>query len=162
MLTQKQIKLRNKLLSPVKQWFYYANNLPMGIISGIRLVQLDEEKSVATVPYRWWNKNPFDSMYFSVQSMAAELSTAAPALLALESVDAAIAFIIVDLKAEFVKKAKSGITFTCCDYHKYLDAVSWLDKPDDATTVTVKTVGRDVDDDEVAIFYFTWSFKRRS
>jgi len=32
---------------------------------------------VATVKHRWLNQNPFNSMYFAVQAMAAELTTGA-------------------------------------------------------------------------------------
>ena len=134
----------------------------MGLFSGIKLMQLDETVSVSEVPFRWCNKNPFNSMYFAVQSMAAELSTAAPVLMALKGTDADVALIIVDLKAEFVKKAQSKITFSCVDYDKIASAVAQLKQVDDTVMVTAKTTGRDVEHNEVASFYFTWSFKRRS
>lgn len=160
MLTRKQIKFTSDFLSPFKQKFYYLKNLPMGLISGIKLIQLDEAASVSEVPFRWCNKNPFNSMYFAVQSMAAELSTAAPVMLALKGTDAAL--IIVDMKVDFVKKAQSRITFTCMEYGKINHAVTRLQQAGDTAAVTVKTTGRDVDGSEVATFYFTWSFKRRS
>ena len=160
MLTRKQIKFTSDFLSPFKQKLYYLKNLPMGLISGIKLIQLDEAISVSEVPFRWCNKNPFNSMYFAVQSMAAELSTAAPVMLALKGTDAAL--IIVDLKVDFVKKAQSRITFTCMEYGKIHNAVTRLQQAGDTAAVTVKTTGRDVDGSEVATFYFTWSFKRRS
>ena len=162
MLSQKQIKFTGDFLSPFKQKLYYLKSLPMGLISGIKLIQLDEERSVSEVPFRWCNKNPFNSMYFSVQSMAAELSTAAPVMLALKGSDASVALIIVDLKADFVKKVQSKITFTCIEYGRIYDAVMQLKQTGDTAAVNVKTVGRDIDGDEVATFYFTWSFKRRS
>ncbi len=133
----------------------------MGLISGIKLIHLDEKKSVSEVPFRWCNKNPFKSMYFAVQSMAAELSTAAPALMALKGNEKNIAYIIVDVKAEFFKKAQSKVTFSCMDYDKFHNAISQLSQPDDRVTVTAKTVGRDAENNEVALFYFTWSFKVR-
>ena len=80
----------------------------------------------------------------------------------LKGTDADIALIIVDLKAEFVKKAQSKITFSCIDFDKIANAVTQLKQVDDTVTVTAKTTGRDVDNTEVASFYFTWSFKRRS
>ncbi|MBE9559255.1 MAG: DUF4442 domain-containing protein [Proteobacteria bacterium] len=162
MLTRKQIKFTSDFLSPFKQKLYYLKNLPMGLISGIKLIQLDEAASVSEVPFRWCNKNPFNSMYFAVQSMAAELSTAAPVMLALKGSDANVALIIVDLKVDFVKKAQSKITFTCMEYGKIYDAVTGLQQAGDTAAATVKTTGRDVDGSEVATFYFTWSFKRRS
>ncbi len=162
MLSRKQKKFRDDFLSPYKQKLFYLKSLPMAILSGIRLIHLDEEKAVTEVPFRWCNKNPFRSMYFAVQSMAAELSTAAPVFMALQGVDADIAFIIVDLKAEFVKKAQSKVTFSCADYDKFFNAISQLNQHDDTVLVTAKTVGRDVENNEVAVFYFTWSFKVRS
>jgi len=161
MLSKEQKKFRDDFLSPFKQRFFYFKNLPMGLISGIKLIHLDEKKSVSEVPFRWCNKNPFKSMYFAVQSMAAELSTAAPALMALKGNGKNIAFIIVDVRAKFLKKAQSKITFSCLDYGKFHNSISQLSQPDDTVTVIAKTVGRDVENNEVAVFYFTWSFKVR-
>ncbi|HHJ34837.1 MAG TPA: DUF4442 domain-containing protein [Gammaproteobacteria bacterium] len=162
MLSEKQIKFQSDFLSPLKQKLFYLKDLPMGLIAGIRLIQLDESVCVTEVPFRWRNKNPFRSIYFAVQSMAAELSTAAPVLLVLKGLEANIAYIIVDLKVTFVKKAQSKITFTCTDYGNILDALSSLRHPDDNAEVTLKTVGRDAQGEEVAVFHFTWSFKVRS
>lgn len=133
----------------------------MALLSGIRLIHLDENRSVSKVPFRWLNKNPFDSMYFAVQSMAAELSTAAPVILALKGIDVNVALIITELKVDFVKKARSKVIFTCRDYRAINTAVTGLKQPGDTATVTVKSIGRDMDDDEVATFNFTWSFKVR-
>ena len=162
MLSCEQIKFRDSFLTPFKQKLYYLKSLPMGLVSGIRLIHLDENKSVSELPFRWLNKNPFNSMYFAVLSMAAELSTAAPVMLATKATDANIALIIVELKVEFVKKAQSKITFTCMDYENIYNAVTQLKQCDDTAVVTAKTTGRDIDGNEVATFYFTWSFRRRS
>ena len=162
MLSHEQLKFRDNFLSPFKQKLYYLKNLPMGLISGIRLIHLDEKRSVSELPFRWLNKNPFNSIYFAVLSMAAELSTAAPVMLALKASDANIALIIVELKVDFIKKAQSKIIFTCIDYDDICNAVSQLKKADDTAVFTAKTTGRDIDDNEVATFYFTWSFRRRS
>ena len=162
MLSKEQKKFRDDFLSPLKQRLFYFKSLPMALISGIKVIHLDEKKSTSEVPFRWSNKNPFKSMYFAVQSMAAELSTAAPALMALKGNEKNIAYIIVDLKAEFFKKAQSKVTFSCLDYDKFFIAISQLSQPDDTVTVTAKTVGRDAENNEVAVFHFTWSFKVRS
>ncbi|MBT8135006.1 MAG: DUF4442 domain-containing protein [Gammaproteobacteria bacterium] len=133
----------------------------MGLISGIRLIRIDENKSVTQVPFRWVNKNPFESIYFAVLSMAAELSTAAPVIMALKGLEANVAFIIVGLKADFSKKAKSRVIFTCEDYLAINDAISQLSEPGDTASITAETIGRDVNGEEVARFYFTWSFRVR-
>jgi len=162
MLNRKQLQFRKRFLSPLRQKFYFLGSLPIALITGIRLVHLDESVSVSQIPYRWVNKNPFDSMYFAVQSMAAELSTAAHVILALEGLGIDAAFIIVDLKADFVQKARSRIFFTCTDYHRICETVGQIRTPGDVATVQVKTTGVDENDEQVATFYFTWSFKLRS
>ena len=133
----------------------------MGLISGIRLIRIDEDKSVTEVPFRWVNKNPFKSIYFAVLSMAAELSTAAPVIMALKGLDANVAFIIVGLKADFSKKAQSRVVFTCEDFVAINDAISQLSEPGDTVSIMAETIGRDINDEEVARFYFTWSFRVR-
>ena len=134
----------------------------MALLAGVRLVELNEEKAVATVPFKPRNKNPFKSMYFAVQSMAAELSTAAPALLALKGIDANVAFIIVKNEATYSKKAVSKSTFTCQDFNAYESALASLKQKGDSVEVTGRTIGVDEKGEQVSTFSFTWSFKRRN
>ena len=161
MLNREQQRFVKRFLSPFKQRLYYLRSLPMGLISGIRLIRLDEDISVTEVPFRWLNKNPFKSIYFAVLSMAAELSTAAPVIMALKGLEVNVAFIIVGLKADFTKKAQSKITFTCEDYAVINDVVSQLTKSGDTAMVTAQTIAHDLSGEEVARFYFTWSLKVR-
>jgi acyl-coenzyme A thioesterase PaaI-like protein len=162
MLTNKQVKFTNDFLHPLKQRFFFLRQLPMALLAGVKLVALDEEKAIATVPFKPRNKNPFKSMYFAVQSMAAELSTAAPPMLALRGMDANVALIIVKNEAFYFKKATTKITFTCTDYKKYADALAQLKNGGDTAEVTAIAKGTDEHGVEVAEFRFTWSFKRRT
>ena len=98
-------------------------NLPMAWIAGLRLRELSAERCVTSVPFKRLNKNPFRSIYFAVQSMAAEFSTAAYCRLAIEGHKPSVAFIIVDLKACFGKKATDRVYFTCEDGDRAFEAV---------------------------------------
>jgi len=162
MLNARQTAFRNIFLSPLKQRFYFLKHLPMAALAGVKLIFLDEEKAVAIVPFMRRNKNPFKSMYFAVQSMAAELSTASLAMLALKSLEADVALIITENRAEFNKKAQTEISFTCVDYSEFKKAFNELKNAGDTTSVTAKTIGTNSEGEEVAVFYFTWSFKRRN
>ena len=51
--------------------------LPMGFLSGMRIKELNDEKCIVTVPYKWINKNPFKSTFWAVLGMAAEMSSGA-------------------------------------------------------------------------------------
>jgi acyl-coenzyme A thioesterase PaaI-like protein len=162
MLTQNQQNFKRSFLNLYKQRFYFWRQLPMALLAGVRLVELDEEKAVATVPFKPRNKNPFKSMYFAVQSMAAELSTAAPAMLAIKGCEFEVALIIVNMKAVYSKKAKTKLIFRCTDYVSYVDAISSLHAAGDTVEVTAKTVGVDEEGDKVSTFHFTWIFKRKN
>jgi hypothetical protein len=162
MLTPKQEAFARQFIHPIKQRIFFWKKLPMALLGRVRLVELNEEKAVATVPFNRRNINPFSSMYFAVQSMAAELSTAAPAMLALKGLDANVALIIVKNEAFYYKKATSKITFTCTDYKKYADALAQLKNAGDTAEVTAIAKGTNEHGVEVSEFRFTWSFKKRA
>jgi hypothetical protein len=121
-LNSKQLKMVRQVTSAQFKWFLFTQ-LPMGWIAGLKVQSLSPEKCVTSVPYKWLTKNPFKSMYFAVQSMAAELSTASTCLLAVAGQKPSIAFIIVDMKASFFKKATSKVYFTCEDAIQAFEAV---------------------------------------
>ena len=66
-------KLRSQMKSPVLLPLFMLAKLPLGVAAGLRVKSLDTERCEVTVPHRWRNKNPFGSMYFAVQAMAAEM-----------------------------------------------------------------------------------------
>jgi len=91
--------------------------LPSAWWCGVRLRHLDEEKAVVTVRHRWINQNPFKSMFWAVQGMAAELSTGALVISKIKSSGKNISMLVANNKASFTKKATGKITFSCDDGH---------------------------------------------
>ena len=51
--------------------------LPAAWWCGVRLKYIDKKKAVVSVKHVWRNQNPYKSMFWAVQGMAAELSTGA-------------------------------------------------------------------------------------
>lgn len=133
----------------------------MVAVAGIRVKKLDAEKCETTVPFKHLNKNPFKSMYFAVQAMAAEISTAIPAMIAIEKHDLSVAMLVVENKSEFYKKGVSKITFTCEDIQGFSETIEKCISTKEAHTYTAKTTGTMSDGTVVSVFYFTWSFKVR-
>lgn len=162
MLNPKQQQLANQVTSGIKFPLYLMKSLPMGWLAGLRIRELSPERCTTSVPFKNLNKNPFKSIYFAVQSMAAELSTASPCLLAITGQKPSVAFIIVDLKATFSKKATGRVYFTCEDGAKAFEAVQRCTTTGEAAEATFKTVGKMKDGTIVSEFEFTWSFKQRS
>lgn len=161
-LNPKQQRLAKQVTNGFLFPFFLMKSLPMGWIAGLRVRELNEAQCVTSVPYKNLNKNPFKSTYFAVQSMAAELSTATPCLLAVAGIKPSVAFIIVDLKANFSKKATDRVYFTCADGAKAFEAVEKCIQTGESAEATFKTVGRMKDGTVVSEFEFTWSFKQRN
>ncbi|MFM7022769.1 MAG: DUF4442 domain-containing protein [Flavobacteriales bacterium] len=160
-LTPKQEKLKSRMLNPFVFFLFTLFKVPAVAIAGIRVKTLDAGKCTVTVPFKFLNKNPFQSMYFAVQAMAAEISTAIPAMLAIEKHDVSFAMLVVKTEAEFFKKGISKITFVCEDGKAFAEALEKSIATKEPVTVKAKTLGTMADGTVVSEFYFTWSFKAR-
>ena len=160
-LNPEQQKLTHQVTNGFKFPLFLMKSLPMGWIVGLRVREFSTEKCTTSVPFKFLTKNPFKSTYFAVQSMAAELSTAMPCLLAITEKNPSVAFILVDLKATFSKKATDRIYFTCEDSVRAFEAVEKCIATGEAAEAAFKTIGKMKDSTIVSEFEFTWSFKQR-
>jgi len=156
-----QQKFARKVTNPFFMRLYMLSSLPMGLLAGLRVREVTDTQTVVSVPFKYLNKNPFRSIYFAVQSMAAEMSTATACLLAVQGHKPSVAFIIVDLKAHFTKKATGRVYFTCEDNRQAFEAVEKCIETGEAEQATFKTTGKMKDGTVVSEFQFTWSFKQR-
>jgi len=155
-------KLAARLSRPWPMRAFFLARLPLALVAGLRVREIDRRHCVVTVPYGWRTTNPFRSTYFAALSMAAELSTGALAMLATRGAPAPAALLIVALEASFEKKAVASTAFTCEDGDAIFAAVAATLATGDPAVVRVETFGRSPDGVEVARFAFTWSFKRRA
>ena len=153
--------MTEKLKNPILLKLFFLRKLPLALFAGLKMHHIDEEKSIASIRYGWITKNPFKSMYFAAQSMAAEFATAVLAVQAIEQSGKNVAMIITGLKAEFSKKATSRVTFTCNDGLKYSEGLKQAIEKGEAVEIEGRAEGRDATGEVVSIFYVTWSFKER-
>jgi acyl-coenzyme A thioesterase PaaI-like protein len=105
------------------------------------------------------NQNPFQSIYFAALAMAAELSTGILALTSVQAASKPVSMLVFDMNANFTKKAKSKIVFTCTQGKEITEAIEESIRTGEGKIVTVNTVGVDEVGDKVAEFNFTWTFK---
>jgi hypothetical protein len=154
-------RTRQRMLSPFWIRLFFLAKLPLALVAGLRLHELTDERCSASVPYGWRSTNPFRSTYFAALAMAAELSTGALALRAVESAPGSVALLITGMTASFEKKATARTTFTCTDGPRLAEAVARAAGTGEPVEVTTETVGTMADGTVVARFTFTWSFKAR-
>jgi len=157
---------KNKILSLAKSSFkfriYLFYKLPAAFFSGVKIKSITLEKCTTTVPYKWLTQNPFRSTYFASLAMAAEMSTGILALINTYNKKMRISMLVVKMEANYFKKA-TGITFfTCEDGLQIEQAVIEASKNQEGKTVTVTTIGKNKNDELIAEFLFTWSFKAKN
>lgn len=140
-------------------WLLYK--LPSALFCGIRVRELSEARCRTRVPFGWRSQNPFQSIYFAAQAMAAELSTGALVMLATGNEEGSFSTLIVESHSRFGKKASQEVIFTCEAGPEVFAAVAEAKASGQPRTITVETVGRLPDGAEASRFTYTWSIKRR-
>ena len=136
--------------------------LPAAWICGVRVDSLIEDKCVVRVKHRWINQNPFKSLFWAVQGMAAEMAGGLLLMNKINKSGQSIAMLLVGSSSVFTKKATGKILFTY-DQGEHLDKLI-IDAVTTKLpqTITIKTKGVNEKGDVVSEFSFDWSIKLRS
>ena len=133
--------------------------LPSAFWSGVRAKSINETQCVVSVKHRWANQNPFKSIYFAVQAMAAELSTGAIVMLHIQKSKRNISMLVANNKGNFSKKATGRITFTCNDGHLIEDAVKKTIETGEGQTFWMKSIATNEKGEQVSEMDFEWSIR---
>ncbi|PTX43384.1 uncharacterized protein DUF4442 [Christiangramia gaetbulicola] len=149
-------------LSPSKLNSFLMLKLPSAWLCGVRVKHIDQTECIVSVKHRWINQNPFNSMYFAVQAMAAELSTGALVMNKIQQSDKKVSMLVAQNKSVFTKKATGKIKFTCYDGNKVNEALERTLKTGEGQTFWMKSVGLNKDGDEVSVFEFEWTVKAKN
>jgi Domain of unknown function (DUF4442) len=136
--------------------------LPSAYFCGVRVKSISEDKCVTSVKYKWINQNPFRSMFWAVQGMAAELSTGALVLSCVRDSDRTISMLIAGNKATFLKKATGRINFTCEDGLQIKHAIQKTIETGQGQTCWMKAEGINSEGIPVSVFEFEWTVKLKN
>lgn len=145
--------------SPLQYKLFLLSKLPMAWVAGLKIVELDQEKASVVVGYKWINQNPFQSIYFAVLGMAAELSTGVICFANIYQRKPSMSILIVNLQANFHKKATGKIKFTCKDGMKIQQAIDAAYSSKESQVIQCSSTGLNENNEVVADFVFTWSMK---
>ena len=148
--------------SPAKLNAFLFLKLPAAFWSGVRVKSVSEERCVVTVTHRWFNQNPFKSMYFAVQAMAAELTTGALVMTKIKESGRNISMLVANNNGNFSKKATGRITFTCNDGYLIKEAIQKAIDTNEGQTVWMKSIGENANREQVSEMNFEWSIKSKS
>ncbi|RLJ64473.1 uncharacterized protein DUF4442 [Lacinutrix venerupis] len=146
-------------LTPSKINTFNFFKLPSVFFTGVRVKTIDNNACTVKVKHRWINQNPFKSMFWAVQGMAAELTTGALVLAKIRSSGKNISMLVSNNNATFTKKATGKITFTCKDGHLIDEALKQTIATGEGQTLWMQSIGTNQDGVIVSTFNFEWSVK---
>lgn len=144
---------------PLKFKLFLLTKLPAAFIAGIRIKSCNEEACSVSVPFKWLTQNPFRSTYFACLSMAAEMSTGALAMANIYQRKPKASMLITSVESKYYKKATGKTIFTCRDAQKITATVDEAYKTFSPQSIIAKSEGYNQQNELVAEFWFTWSFK---
>ncbi len=153
---------KKQITNPLKFRVFMFTKLPAAFFAGLRVQYLSEEKCIITVKQKWFNKNPFHSIYFAILSMAAEVSTGVLCMGAIYKQRPPLSMLVVKNESSFYKKAAGKISFTCNNGNEIKKTVEEAVATGEGKTVTCLSTGKNEKGETVAEFYFTWSFKAKT
>jgi hypothetical protein len=146
-------------ISPSKLNNFLFFKLPSAFWSGVRVQAISSEQCIVTVKHRWFNQNPFKSIYFAVQAMAAELTSGALVMMQIKKSKRNISMLVANNNGNFSKKATGRITFTCNDGHLIQDAIQKTIATGEGQTIWMKSIGINEKGEQVSELNFEWSIK---
>lgn len=136
--------------------------LPLAAIAGLKLLTNNEKQCSIGLSYGYFTKNPFKSIYFAAQAMAAEMSTGLPALFWIRNRKVKVSMLVTGLEARFLKKAVGRIQFTFDDVKALSACLAAVVESNTPATYTAISKGTNAQGDVVAEFHIQWSFKAKS
>ena len=153
--------VRRRLLRPWNFRLYLWARLPLAACAGLSLRRLDEAACTVTLPGGWRTQNPFRSMYFAAQAMAAEMSTGAPAMMLAEGASASVSMLVREVRGVFTRRIQGQAAFTFEDLDGMRATVERAVASGESEAFVARSVGRTSDGTAASEFEITWSFKRR-
>ena len=149
-------------VTPSKLNTFMIFKLPSAYLCGVRTKFIDGTKCIVSVKHRWINQNPFKSIFWAVQAMAAEFSTGALMMSKVKDSEKNISMLVTSNNSKFTKKATGRITFTCNEGNLIDSTIQKAIETEEGQTIWLKSIGINEDGLEVSTFNFEWSIKLKS
>jgi len=158
---KKMAEYRNAALNPVLLRAGMVGKLPMGLMAGLKITALDDYHCKVTVPYKYLNKNPFNTTYWAVLGMAAEMAPGAMVMMYVYKSSPSVSTFVLGCEGKFVKRALGLTTFVFEQGQMIKDAVIRSVETGEAQEFITPVVGYNDAGEVVSEFTFTWGLKMR-
>ena len=147
------------ILKPKRINLFMLFKLPLAYISGMIVQLITDTSAIVRIRHKWINQNPFNSMFWAAQGMAAEMSTGVLVMQEIKKSNRTVSMLVTRQESEFFKKATGKILFTCCGGNKIKEAIQKSIQTGEGQIVRLTSKGENEDGVIVASFLFEWSLK---
>lgn len=148
--------------SSLKFKLFLIKKLPLAWVAGLKKLEVSSTKAVIGIRYGYFTQNPFKSIYFAVMAMAAELSTGILALSHVYQSQKPISLLVLKMQADFIKKGVGKVRFICEDGDAIKEAIQKAIDTNTGQTIDAVSIGYNENNEQVAKFVITWTFKVKS
>lgn len=148
--------------TPTKVNFFNFIKLPLAFFGGVRVKSITDKEVVVTIKHRWMNQNPFKSMFWAAQGMAAEMPTGILVMKAIDDSKRKVSMLVTHQEADFYKKATGRITFSCTGGNEIREAIQTSIKTGEGQKIILISEGKNEEGVVVSKFQFHWSIKVKS
>ena len=155
------VKLENeikKLSKPLRFRIFTTLKMPSSAFVGLRIQEFSMDSCTTSLPGGWRTQNPFQSMYWAVQGMAAEMSTGAFPFAISKSISQRLRMYVVGLESDFIKRAKGKIIFQCSNLSEAYIAVEESINTKKPVNCVLISTGKDSSGEVVSKWLFKWNF----
>ena len=146
-----------KFPAPSKFNTFTMFKLPSAWLTGVRVKKLSPSSCTTSVKHRWINQNPFKSMFWAVQGMAAELATGALVIGHIQESGKKMSMLVATNNASFTKKATGRISFICNDGDAIKETIEKAATTGKGQTCWMKVIGTNQEGIQVSEFNFEWT-----
>ncbi len=149
-------------ITPGKINSFMFFKLPLAWIGGVRVKEVTKASCIVKIKHRWMSQNPFRSMFWAAQGMAAEMSTGVLVIQAIQNSGKKVSMLVTNQSGSFTKKATGLIRFECHDGNSVAEAIEKSANTGEGQVVKMKSTGFNKEGDSVSNFEFEWSIKVKS
>ena len=133
--------------------------LPLAYVSGMRVQSITNTTAIVRIRHQWINQNPFKSMFWAAQGMAAEMSTGVLVMQEIKKSNRTVSMLVTRQESEFFKKATGKILFTCSGGKQIKEAIEKSIETNEGQIVRLIASGVNTEGVVVSTFQFEWSLK---
>ncbi|QXP68327.1 DUF4442 domain-containing protein [Polaribacter sp. AHE13PA] len=145
--------------TPRKVNLFNLVKLPLAYLGGVRVRTITDTEVVVSIKHRWMNQNPFRSMFWAAQGMAAEMPTGVLVMKAIDDSKVKVSMLVTQQEAQFFKKATGRILFSCKGGNEIREAIQESIKTVEGQVIILTSEGKNKDGVVISRFQFHWSLR---